>query len=178
MNTLTPDETILGLLAAEARHGYHLLAAFRDPAQLGLVWDLSTSQLYAVLKRLERQALITGVEVAPADAPVRIEYTLTEAGAYTLAGWLDQAAPSSSVHRVRVEFLSRLYIARLLNLPTTAIVRRQKRVCRERLAEMNVEREQAEPGIGLLAVELGIAQLNAILGWIERCELTDLSDES
>lgn len=177
METLTPDETILGLLAAEARHGYHLLTFFRDPAQLGSVWDLSTSQLYAVLKRLERQELITGEEITSPDAPARIEYALTESGVRRLEAWLDEVAPSASIHRVRVEFLSRLYVARLLNLPTESIVRRQKRACRDRLAQMNAEREQAEPGIGLLATELVIAQLNAILGWIDRCEIIALEDE-
>jgi len=53
MATITPDETILGLLAVRERHGYDLLDCFRDPSQLGEVWNLSTSQLYAVLKRLE-----------------------------------------------------------------------------------------------------------------------------
>ncbi len=177
MQTLTPDETILGLLAAEARHGYHLLACFRDPAQLGSVWDLSTSQIYAVLKRLEREQLIAGEMISSPDAPARIEYALTETGVRRLAAWLDEAAPSASVHRVRVEFLSRLYIARLLNLPTESIVRRQKRACRERILAMNAEREQSEPGIGLLATELVMAQLNAILGWIDRCEFTALDEE-
>ena len=44
-----------GIVAARARHGYQLIDCFRDTAQLGRVWDLSTSQLYAVLKRLEAQ---------------------------------------------------------------------------------------------------------------------------
>ncbi len=177
MQTLTPDETILGLLAAQARHGYHLLACFRDPAQLGSVWELSTSQLYAVLKRLERLNLICGVEITSPDAPARVDYTLTEAGQRRLDDWLDEADPPASIHRVRVEFLSRLYVARLLNRPTTEIVRRQKRACHDRLKALIEERDHTEPGIGLLAVELMVAQLEAIMGWIDRCELVPLEDE-
>ena len=60
MSSITPDETILGLLAVRARHGYELLDCFRDPSQLGEVWKLSTSQIYAVLKRLESQGLTEG----------------------------------------------------------------------------------------------------------------------
>jgi DNA-binding PadR family transcriptional regulator len=177
MASITPDETILGLLAAQTRHGYELLDCFRDSSQLGEVWNLSTSQLYAVLKRLEQQGLTRGHEVASTDAPTRIEYILTEAGLARLEVWLHNEKPSSSVHRVRVEFLSRLYIARLLNVPTLTIVERQKAVCRQRQAELIVCRDSAEPGIGLLAVELVIAQLDAILRWIDRCELTPHNED-
>src|SRR5689334_14758006 len=142
MKQLTPDETLLGLLAAQARHGYDLLECFRDPSQLGRIWSLSTSQLYAVLKRLETQGLTVGIEVTCPDAPTRTEYSLTQAGQDQLIRWLNDIAPSSSVHRVRVEFLSRLYIARLLNIPTLDIVQRQKSVCAMKHAELVAERAQ------------------------------------
>src|ERR1044071_933268 len=115
MGSITPDETILGLLAVRARHGYELLDCFRDSSQLGEVWRLSTSQLYAVLKRLEAQGLTEGHEVTVPDAPTRTEYRLTDAGQDRLHAWLNDLAPSASINRVRVEFLSRLYIARLLD---------------------------------------------------------------
>ncbi|NJL53976.1 PadR family transcriptional regulator [bacterium] len=65
MTQLVPDEVILGLLAVEACHGYQLLDHFRSPAALGRVWNLSTSQLYAVLKRLDRLGYIAGHPLRP-----------------------------------------------------------------------------------------------------------------
>ncbi len=177
MQSLTPDETILGLLAAQARHGYQLLDCFRDPAQLGSVWDLSTSQVYAVLKRLEQQGFITGHTVESPDAPTRTEYCLTDVGRARLQGWLDEPYPSPSIRRVRVEFLSRLYIARLLNMPTIAIVKYQKTACRQRLAELTAQRDQVAHGIAFLTHELVINQLNAVLQWIDRCELVPKDDD-
>ncbi len=171
MTTLTPDETLLGLLAANARHGYQLLDCFRDPSQLGEVWNLSTSQLYAVLKRLSAQQLINGHEITSADAPTRTEYALTEAGHERLERWLHAACPSASIRGVRVEFLSRLYVARLLNIPTIPIVRAQKAACRQKRTELVEQRDLMEPGVGFLALELVIAQLDAVLQWIDRCEL-------
>jgi DNA-binding PadR family transcriptional regulator len=167
----TPDETLLGLLAAETQHGYQLLDAFRDPAQLGHVWNLSTSQLYAVLKRLQIGGLIDGEQVEVADAPARTEYRLTEAGHTCLAAWLDEPNPSASIRRIRVEFLSRLYIARLLNQPTIPIVIRQKAVCEQEKAVLLSQRAGAAPGMEFLTLELQLAQLDAVLQWIERCEL-------
>jgi DNA-binding PadR family transcriptional regulator len=116
--------------------------------------------------------LISGQAVSSADAPTRTEYTLTEAGARRLEAWLTDAAPSASVRYVRVEFLSRLYIARLLNLPTLDLVRAQKESCRQRRAARIIDRDCAAPGVGRLALELEVAQLDSILDWIDRCELT------
>lgn len=171
MSSLTPDETILGLLAVQARHGYELLDCFRSTHQLGRVWNLSTSQIYAVLKRLEREAWISGHEIVSENAPARIEYTLTKSGEKRLFAWLNEPHPPASIRCIRVEFLSRLYIAQQLNVPTDAVVRHQREACLARHAELSSERENAELGIDLLALELHIGQLEAVLRWIERCEL-------
>jgi DNA-binding PadR family transcriptional regulator len=171
MSQITPDETLLGLLAVGARHGYELLDCFRDPHQLGEVWRLSTSQLYAVLKRLESQGLTKGHEVIVPDAPPRTEYILTATGRETLETWLDEPEPSASIHRVRVEFLSRLYIARLLNIPTIPIVSRQKQACQVKRVEIARCLENSHPGIERLTLELNVAQLDVILQWLDRCEL-------
>lgn len=167
---MTPDETLLGLIKAQSAHGYVLLGHFREGG-LGRVWSLSTSQLYAVLKRLENAGWIVGHEVHMPDAPARTEYAITPAGERQLLAWLNHPQPSPSVRRVRVEFLSRLYIARLLNLPTIPIVLSQRRTCRQKLAELLEERERAAMGVDYLAVDFVIEQTRAILHWIERTEL-------
>lgn len=175
MSSITPDETILGLLALRARHGYELLDCFRDSSQLGEVWKLSTSQLYAVLKRLDSQGLIEGHEVLVPDAPTRTEYRLTSVGETRLQAWLNELFPSASVNRVRVEFLSRLYVARLLDIPTAPLVERQKASCLEKKIELLDCLHKAEPGIGRLTLELVIAQLDVILQWLDCCELSPKS---
>lgn len=177
MKTLSPDETILGLLAAEARHGYQLLQCFQDSSGLGEVWSLSTSQLYAVLKRLEQRGLIAGQQITSETAPTRTEYCLTPGGAKALEAWLDDPTPSASINHVRVQFLSRLFIARLLNLDTVPLVRRQRLACEQRKAQLLARRQAAAPGIGLLTIELVLAQLNAAIDWIDRCELVPRTSE-
>jgi DNA-binding PadR family transcriptional regulator len=173
MAQLTPDETLLGLLATANQHGYQLLECFRDPSQLGEVWNLSTSQLYAVLKRLAAQGLIVGREIESVDAPTRTEYQLTKAGTARLHAWLQDEHPSASIRKVRVEFLSRLYIARLLKLPTKPIVQYQKAACQQMRAELVEQLELIRPGIGSLALELVIAQIDAVLHWIDRPQLIE-----
>jgi DNA-binding PadR family transcriptional regulator len=178
MTILTPDETILGLLAAQARHGYQLLGCFQDTHQLGHVWNLSTSQLYNVLKRLERQALVVGCEVAAETGPPRVEYTLSEAGQQHLKAWLYEPEPSPSIRRVRVEFLSRLFIARELNLPIIEIVSNQREACLRERERLMIERDQAQPGMDVLAIEFVIEQLDAVVRWITRCEFVPSDTDS
>jgi DNA-binding PadR family transcriptional regulator len=175
---IAPDETLLGLIAIQTSHGYELIEAFRDASALGEIWKMSTSQIYAVLKRLERQALITGQVVESENAPRRTEYDLTPAGRERLDAWLHDPQPSASIRRVRVEFLSRLYIARQLNIPTIPIVLRQRAVCKAELERLRALLEQQPPGMGYLAHELVVAQLDAVLRWIARCELVprDIED--
>jgi DNA-binding PadR family transcriptional regulator len=171
MELPTPDNVILGLLAVHPCHGYQLLEYFHDPNGLGRVWLMSTSQLYVVLKRLQTQGFITGRAVESPDAPTRTEYRLTEAGQDSLSIWLNEKQPSASLRQIRVEFLSRLYLARLLNLPTLPIISAQKAACQFQLKLLRTQRDETEPGIGFLALEFMITQLEAVLQWIDRCDI-------
>lgn len=169
MNTPVPDEVILGLLAAQPQHGYELLERFRSRAHLGRIWTMSTSQLYAVLKRLEREGLIEGQQFQSPDAPPRTEYRVTATGLVRLNDWLNEPRPSSSIRRIRVEFLSRLYIASLLNIPPTNIVERQKSICLEQRERLRKDRQQAASEVEALTLDLVLGQLEAALAWLERC---------
>lgn len=171
MRALTPDETVLGLLASQAQHGYQLLESFRDSERLGNVWKLSASQLYAVLKRLQRQGWITGFEHESENAPPRVEFSLTGAGWHRLNAWLNAPDPCPSIRRVRVEFASRLYIAQLLGRPVQPIIAQQRAACEKECRRIQGIQETGPAGIGWLASELVIAQLDAVLRWLDLCEL-------
>lgn len=171
MTTLTPDETILGLIAIQTCHGYELVETFNNPSELGDIWKMSTSQIYSVLKRLERQELIVGQIVESGNAPSRTEYRLTVAGEQRLHTWLHDPKPSASIRRIRVEFLSRLYIARRLKIPTMPIVLHQRKACEAERVQMLKILQTKETGMGYLANEFVIAQLEAVLDWIHHCEL-------
>lgn len=169
MSMPTPDETILGLLALQPQHGYQLLEHFRDPARLGGVWNLSTSQLYAVLKRLEKLGWIEGQQVETENAPPRTDYTLTSAGEIQLDNWLNERDPPPSIRRVRVECLSRLYVAHLLGIPSAPLIEYQRTACARELASQREWRDALPAGIGRLAADLHIEQLQAVITWLDTC---------
>jgi len=174
MSLPTPDETLLGLLAFAPQHGYQLLEIFQDPGALGRVWKLSTSQLYAVLKRLHEQGFIRGEEVFSADAPPRTVYSITPAGQAHMQTWLDEPHPSPSVRRVRVECLSRLYVARILNMSIIDILHHQKITSEHKYQQLTAQRQPGDSSTGSLALELEIAQVEAILRWITQMEMTSV----
>lgn len=174
MPPLTPDETLLGLIAIAPRHGYELVDCFRQPHVLGRVWTLSTSQVYAVLKRLEHRGWITSATVRSEVGPPRTEYAITEAGHICLRVWLNEPQPSPSVRRVRVEFLSRLYVAQALGLDPTSMISTQRMVCQRRLGELDAELAETE-GVERLAVQLQRGQMQALIAWLDDLDQNALS---
>ena len=163
----TPDETILGLLCIQPMHGYELLRRFQSRAELGVVWRLSASQLYAVLKRLADGGWIAGQHVTTPLAPERTEYSATARGRERLLAWLAEPDPSPSVRTVRVEFVSRLIVARFLHLPTDDMICAQRAACASRLDDLRESLRNASGPNERLSLELVIAQTAAVLDWID-----------
>jgi DNA-binding PadR family transcriptional regulator len=171
MGAPTPDETILGILASSPQHGYQLLEHFNQPEKLGQVWSMSTSQVYAVLKRLEAEGLIVGEIVAVKDAPARTEYTITIKGRQWLDAWLNDPNPSPSIRRVRIDFLSKLYVANLLGQPVNRIIRFQRESCQVLKREI----EGRKISVGSIATDAMLAdfvlgQLQAAIDWLDQLE--------
>ena len=75
---VSPQPALLGLLLSEPKHGYELFQEFSR--ELGGVWRIGQSQLYAQLKQLEESGLVSvRVEEQP-NRPARKVYHVTEAG--------------------------------------------------------------------------------------------------
>ena len=105
---LSPEFALLGFLYFQPLHGYDLHR--RLAASLSGVWRVTQSQVYAILKRLERQDAIRAIRQQPGKRPVRACYQLTEAGRERFEGWLYRPTPSSA-RAIRVEFITRLFFA-------------------------------------------------------------------
>ena len=92
-------------------HGYDLHQ--RLTTELGNVWHLSQSQVYSVLKRLEKRGDISAQRRAQEKLPARQVLHISAAGRRRFDHWLEGSA-STSARTVRLEFLTRLYFANLL----------------------------------------------------------------
>ena len=82
-------EGLLALLDEVPRNGYQLKATFEGAT--GRVWPLNAGQVYTTLDRLERDGLVTVLDLEHEGASQR-SYELTDAGREELGAWW-QAVP-------------------------------------------------------------------------------------
>jgi hypothetical protein len=101
---------------------------------------------------------------------MRTVYWLTEHGREALNHWLDEPEPSASTRHIRTEFLSRLYIARLLDRPLTPIIDAQRAACVAHLESLTEARSACPPGATWLSLELRVRELDLIIDWLGLCE--------
>lgn len=171
-SALSPEYGLLGLLMQRPDHGYELHQ--RLYTDLGQVWHVSQSQVYNILNRLEAHGFIVATVQEQEKLPARRRFRLTPAGRRRFDKWL-HTPTGSSVRAIRVEFVTRLYFARaldvelareLIDLQTDTV-----RASLGRLQDMLAGLPQGQP-FNRLGLELRIRQLTSILDWLAECRAT------
>jgi len=163
---LPSNLALLGLLMVRAQHGYELHQEFNR--ELGRVWRISLSQLYAQLGQLEESGFVTAQVEPQSNRPARKVYRLTATGRKAFLDWMHQPTPYLS--RIRFEFLARVYFFRVLNLPgLDELVARQKAICRERIEALARVASEADDDFARLVVEFRQGQMEAVVRWLDRC---------
>jgi DNA-binding PadR family transcriptional regulator len=167
--TISPQPILLGLLMSRPRHGYDLYQEFE--AELGRVWQMGMSQLYAHLHQLEVAGLVAAHTEPQAGRPPRKVYHLTAEGQTAFDEWLRQ--PTAYVRHLRVEFLARLYFYRHLALPgVEQLVAAQKEVCQAQMLRFARLAAGETDDFGRLVLEFRQGQLQAVVHWLDRCLAT------
>ena len=163
---VSPQPVLLGLLMTEPKHGYELYQEFSR--ELGRVWEIGQSQLYAQLKQLEEAGLVSVQTEPQPSRPPRKVYHLTEQGQATFADWVHQ--PTPYLRYLRVEFLARLYFYRRLSLPGLEdLVAAQVAVCQSQVERFERLAAEAEDGFQVCVLEFRRGQLEAVIRWLDRC---------
>jgi DNA-binding PadR family transcriptional regulator len=168
---LTIELALLGFLREGALHGYEIHRRLADPLGLGQVWRLKQSHLYALLARLEVEGFLSATLKPQDTRPTRKIYRLTKIGADTFVEWVQSPVPHG--RDARLDFLTKLYFARLEGPKTAArLIKRQRAACRAWIAAQQ-ERLQALPDPGSydwLVCQFRIGQIQAMLEWLDVCE--------
>ncbi len=161
-----PQPALLGLLVSRPQHGYELHQEFSH--ELGPVWQIGLSQLYAQLKQLECAGLVTAETEPQPNRPPRKVYHLTPEGQAVFVEWVHQ--PTPYLRHIRVEFLARLYFFRRLSLPgLEALVAGQKGVCRTQIERFERLAAETDDDFRRLVLEFRRGQLQAVIYWLDRC---------
>lgn len=147
------EHAILGLLAladdgGDGRgYGYDLARHFADDQPLGEVLHLEPGMLYHHLKKLERAGWVEASVQPQATRPARRTYRLAESGRAELLRWLEE--PVTRTRELRLEFLVKLYFARLVD-PGRAerLVAEQREATQRQLASLEAQLGAlASPGV-------------------------------
>ena len=111
-NRLRTEYVLLGALYQGPKHGYEIMH-FLDFA-LQSAWQVSSSQLYVLLKRLEGQGLLKCTLKAQKTRPAKRVFSLTPAGKKGFLEWL--RSPVEHVRDLRVEFIAKLFFFQRLSV--------------------------------------------------------------
>ena len=106
------EYAVLGALMSGPRHGYEILRHL-DKA-FGSIWQLSASQLYLLLKRLEKEGFLRSNIKAQKARPSKRVFSLTPSGRRIFLDWVH--SPTEHVRDLRIEFLAKLFFSRSLSL--------------------------------------------------------------
>jgi molybdopterin-binding protein len=168
----SPEFALLGFLYMQPGHGYELHQ--RLSRELGYIWNVSQSETYNILKRLEAQGFIKSKLVKQEKLPPRNLLSLTLPGRSRFEAWL-KTPGGNSVRTIRLEFTTRLYFAR-----QTGILKLQEMIDLQ-VAEVRTSLRQMEGLLvdmptsetyNRLGLEYQIFQRKSILDWLEACRQT------
>ncbi len=154
---------VLGyLLLRGPSHGYELLSHLH--ADLGRVWRVAPSQLYATLDLLARRGLILGAKEPQENRPSRIRYTLTQKGQETFWKWV--VSPVPRVRLLHPQLLPKIFFLLKLSpdqIPKLLAVQKETLLAlRSRVGE-----EKPTDPFHRVLRGLRLRQLEAGLAWIE-----------
>ncbi len=143
---LTSEYMLLGLLDQKPTHGYELFKRINDAGDVGMIWRVRMSNLYAQLNKLERDGLITGA-LQPGDAhPARVQFSITPQGGALFDRWLNTVV--THPRDLRPVFLLKLFFLRQRseNKMLSDLLHSQLAECQRWQAE--IEDKSASPAAG------------------------------
>jgi PadR family transcriptional regulator, regulatory protein AphA len=164
---LSPEFAILGFLFSGPLHGYDLHQRFR--ADLGHVWHVSQSQLYAILKRLEGQGALSAHVIHQQELPDRRVLRMTASGRRRFLAWLELEV-SSNARSIRLEFLTRLYFVRRFRPEKSQQVydaQREEVEGRTQHLKNTLAAVPDDQVFNRLSLDLRIKQMQLIIRWLD-----------
>jgi PadR family transcriptional regulator, regulatory protein AphA len=166
MKDKPPTEyALLGVLMSGPKHGYEILQLLETG--LGPAWSASTSQLYVLLKRLEKEGLVSSTLQTQDTRPSKRVFSIMPTAKKKFLDWLKR--PTDHVRDLRLEFLAKLFFLHNLGLQGgNALVDAQIALL-EQIKEGLTEKRRAEKDdYKRLVYGFRIATLRGWLNWLKK----------
>ena len=164
---------VLGMLSFEPMSGYDMKKGF--DGSIAHFWNENYGHIYPVLKRLEKEELVTKETKQTPGKPLRHIYSITEKGRQSLHSWLLLPAERPTL---RIELLLKLFFGN--EVPVDSMIQKveeEKAFCTETLLtfeqiEKHVKshNNENEPGgipYWLITLRYGRHYYSAISEWCD-----------
>jgi PadR family transcriptional regulator AphA len=163
---VSPENALLGILMTGPKHGYEVHGYMS--ARMKEFWQLSMSQIYALLKRLEREGLVVSKQEQYENRPVRKTFSLTPAGKDRFLAWV--GSPIRHVRDFRIEFMAKLFFIRELRLSQgDSLIEKQIQVLESKHKPIEASKEKSADRFEQLLFSFKTAQTAAVLKWLHEC---------
>ena len=171
------EYALLALLLEGESHGYELTRRFAEGTALRMVCRLEMSMVYGLLKKLEKDGVLTGRDVPIGESKTRRLVSLTPDGRSEVESWL--AAPVEHTREMRLDFLVKLYFlvqrqpasaGQLLDeqlAQHTQLLNRQKEQQHLLLSGADAENSPSENPFQWWVLEFRVAQAQAVVNWLK-----------
>jgi DNA-binding PadR family transcriptional regulator len=165
---ISPEYAILGILMAGPKHGYELHGYINS--KMSQFWQLNMSQVYALLKRMERNAVVVSDEESQENRPPKKIFSLTQKGKQRFVRWVH--SPVEHVRDIRMEFMAKLYFVMELQLEggVGLLIDKQVRVVEEKLRVMESPTTDATDDFQAVLHSFKTTQTAAVLDWLNECK--------
>lgn len=156
---------LLGALMSGPRHGYEILQFLETG--LGPIWRVSTSQLYVLLKRLDKEGLVSSSLEIQDTRPSKRVFSIMPPGKKRFLKWLK--SPTDHVRDLRIEFLAKLFFLHNLALPGgNALVNVQIALLEQVKEGLTARRKAEKDDYNRLVYGFRISTLTGWLNWLKK----------
>jgi PadR family transcriptional regulator AphA len=164
---ISPENALLGILMTGPKHGYELHGYMS--ARMNEFWQLSMSQIYALLKRLEREGCVVSKQEWQENRPAKKIFSLTQTGKKRFLSWVQ--SPVQHVRDFRIEFMAKLFFIRKLRLSLgDSLIDRQIEVLQKKRGGIEGSKEKITDPFERLLFSFKTAQTSAVLTWLHECK--------
>jgi DNA-binding PadR family transcriptional regulator len=172
MEKPSTEHILLGSLMQGPRHGYEIMR-FLDSA-LSAAWQISRSQLYTLMKKMEKDKLLESSVELQVTRPSKRVFKITERGKKSFLAWL--SSPTDHVRDFRLEFIGKLFFYHKLSLRgALELIEAQIRVLdgvRQRL--LKEKKDESDP-FNILVYDFKLETVKGQIRWLSRSAKSNMT---
>jgi len=149
------------------KHGYEMHSYFSS--HMDQFWRLSMSQIYALLKRMEKNGVVISKGELQNNRPAKKIFFITQTGKEGFLNWV--YSPVNHVRNLRIEFMAKLFFMKELNLTSApAMIDKQIDILQEKLHLLQHPKENSMDEFQKALHSFKIAQTTSAINWLKECK--------